>query len=123
MARAVAALILALAALAAAQTVDAATIPGLVSGTAKVSDFYIASGGQTFEGGAFETNLVCHACYVRLTVVTSSITLVQDGAERTLAPGSYEIRTFGGFVGITTNGLHDFFFELHGTGTVKPWAP
>jgi hypothetical protein len=104
-------------------TGSALTVGGAVSGTGKATTFWIVTGGEVVQGGAFDMNFACYGCYVRFTVETSAITVVQNGAEQTLAPGSYQIPGYVGFIGITTSGPHDFFLELHGEGPVSPWAP
>ena len=101
----------------------APTVGGVVSGAGQVSTYYVVAGGQYWGGGAFDANLACYGCYVRFTLDSGTMTLVQNGAVVQLPPGQYQIPGFVGYIGITTQGPHDFFFEIHGEGPLAPWSP
>ncbi|MEA3199037.1 MAG: hypothetical protein QOE90_465 [Thermoplasmata archaeon] len=116
-------LLLVLVALPLPHAAAATTVPGAIHGAGTVSTFYVKTGGEFFEGGAFDWNFACAGCYVRFTVVSGTFDVVQNGAIVALAPGSYQIPGFAGYIGMTVNGPHDFFWEIHGTGQVSPWSP
>jgi len=115
--------LLALATLALPAALADPVVPGAISGTAHATTYYVVGGGASWSGGAFTQSFACSGCYVRFTVDTSALTVVQNGAETTLAPGSYQIAGFDGFLGITVNGYRDFFLEIHGAGEIAPWLP
>lgn len=108
--------------LVATPAVSALSVPGTIQGAGNVSTYYIVTGGPTVQGGAFQREMACYGCYVRLTIVSGTFEVAQDGAVTTLAPGVWEIRGFAGVIGIDQNGLGDFFVELHGTGRIAAYA-
>lgn len=116
-------LLVAMALLAASPAAAAPRVGGAIQGAGTVSTYYIVTGGFYAEGGAFDANFACYGCYVRLTIESGTYELAQNGAVVELAPGTYQISGFVGYIGITTNGLHDFFLEIHGEGAVDPWSP
>lgn len=106
--------------LAAPSTVGAPAVDGIVHGAGTVSTFRIDGGpAGALEGGAFEWNYVCGSCFARITVVSGTFTLIQDGAAVDLAPGVYELREFKGLIGQTYLAPHEYFFQVDGLGRIE----
>jgi len=114
---------LALLALLLAPSALAATIPASIQGAGQVTTYYIVTGGTVVQGGAFDSQIACYGCYVRLSIASGTFLVVENGQERALGAGTWEIRGFAGAIGITQNAPHDFFVEIHGAGQIGPYAP
>lgn len=101
----------------------AASVPASIQGAGQVTTYYIVTGGMVVQGGAFDSQIACYGCYVRLSIASGTFSVVENGQARSLGAGTWEIRGFAGALGITQNAPHDFFVEIHGAGQVGPYGP
>ena len=95
-------------------------VPEPVAGEATVTAFTIRSNtaSHDLEGGLREYTMVCVDCFLNLTVNSTGITVVKDGALVPLAPGVWQVREFAGTFSWSRVALRNYTFSLEGEGQV-----
>lgn len=105
--------------MAAPVTVGAPMLYGTVHGQGTASVFSIFGSGAALEGGLYRWSMLCGGCEFRMTLTDGVFVLVQDGGERSLGPGVYEVRGFQGLLMHSQRAPHEYTVEMHGAADVE----